>query len=114
VEFAPPKSLQDHQVHCPFPNDNFSAHGIDNTVLLLQSNRRINFQEARIRDTAFHPNPAAQPGGSGLPLIVAGGWIARHPEWRWGHFFGLSFFRFLGVLRPISSDIFQGVENIPR
>jgi hypothetical protein len=47
-----------------------------------------------------------------LLLIVAGCWIAWHPEWRWGQpLFGLSFFTFWVGLHLISSDIFTALKK---
>ncbi len=46
-----------------------------------------------------------------LLLIVAGCWIAWHPDWRWAQpLFGLSFFTFWVGLHLISSDIFTALK----
>ncbi len=47
-----------------------------------------------------------------LLLIVAGSWIAHHPEWGWGQpLFGLTFFTFWVGLHLISSDVFTFLKR---
>ena len=48
-----------------------------------------------------------------LLLILAGCWIARHPDWAWAQpVFGISFFTFWVGLHLISSDVFTALKKL--